>query len=241
MAQCTAPSQGHRTASGRANCPACGGRSYGYSSYSSYYSPPSPTPRSGPSYGGAGSGSGRSSGAGRSRRTRAGGSVSYTPTEWRTVEPLARKAVEQAREHPERRDLFLCHAWDDREGSATDLYDALMSNDASVWFSEKDVALGTQLLREIDKGLKNSRVGIVLVTPALLRAIDAGTIAERELSVLLASGRVIPVAHGTTFEALREVSPMLASHAGLDTAQSSLEDVAAKIAAVAAALAEADA
>ena len=50
----------------------------------------------------------------------------------------------------------------------------------------------------------------------------------------------IPVAHGTTFEALREVSPMLASHAGLDTAHSSLADVAAKVAAAAAALAEDD-
>jgi hypothetical protein len=164
--------------------------------------------------------------------------VSYSPSEWRTVEPLARKAEEQARRFPERRDLFLCHAWGDREGCATELYDRLQSNGASVWFSEKDVGLGKQLLREIDKGLRNSRVGIVLVTPALLRSIEAEGIAEKELSVLLASGRVIPVAHGTTFEALRDVSPMLASHSGLDTAESSLEDVAAKIAAAAAALAD---
>lgn len=163
--------------------------------------------------------------------------MSYTAAEWRSIGPLARKAEEQAVTHPERRDLFLCHAWDDREGSATDLYDALKSNDASVWFSEKDVGLGKQLLREIDKGLRNSRVGIVLVTPALLKSIETEGIAEKELSVLLASGRVIPVAHGATFEALRDVSPMLASHAGLDTAESSLEDVAAKIAAAAAALA----
>ena len=141
------------------------------------------------------------------------------------------------REHPERRDLFLCHAWDDREDSASDLYDRLKYNGATVWFSEKDVALGKQLIREIDKGLRNSRVGIVLVTPALLKSIEAEGIAEKELSVLLASGRVIPVAHGTTFEAFRDVSPMLASHAGLDTAESSLDDVAAKIAAAAAALA----
>lgn len=164
--------------------------------------------------------------------------MSYSSAEWRSIEPLARKAVEQAREHPERRDLFLCHAWDDREGSATELYDRLKSNGATVWFSEKDVPLGKLLIREIDKGLRNSRVGIVLVTPALLRSIETDGIAEKELSVLLASGRVIPVAHGTTFEALREISPMLASHAGLDTAESSLEDVAAKVAAAAAALAD---
>lgn len=238
MARCTAPVYGHRSSAAAARCPACGGRSYYRSSYS--FSPPASSYRSGASSGLVGSTRAGSPGGSRSRRTRAGGSVSYTDSEWRSIEPLARKAVEQAREHPERRDLFLCHAWDDREASASDLYDRLKSNGATVWFSEKDVPLGKQLIREIDKGLRNSRVGIVLVTPALLKSIESEGIAEKELSVLLASGRVIPVAHGTTFEALRDVSPMLASHAGLDTAESSLDDVAAKIAAAAAALADSD-
>lgn len=35
MAQCTAPINGHRTASGRANCPVCGQR--GYNSYPSIF------------------------------------------------------------------------------------------------------------------------------------------------------------------------------------------------------------
>ena len=39
MARCTAPVRGHRTASGRAACPACGGGYRGYSSYGSYSSP----------------------------------------------------------------------------------------------------------------------------------------------------------------------------------------------------------
>src|SRR6266702_4215796 len=56
-----------------------------------------------------------------------GGAVSYTAAEWRTIEPLARQAEEQAREHPERRDLFLCHAWDDRKGAARELCDLLVS------------------------------------------------------------------------------------------------------------------
>lgn len=167
--------------------------------------------------------------------------MSYTSAEWRSIEPLARKAEEQARQHPERRDLFLCHAWEDRNGSATELFDLLKSNDATVWFSERDVGLGKSLLREIDKGLVTSRVGVVLVTPALLTSLAAEGIADKELSALLATDRVIPVAHGTTFDALRDVSPLLASRSGLDTAESSLEEVAAKIAAAAAALAEDDA
>lgn len=167
--------------------------------------------------------------------------MSYSPAEWRSIEPIARKAEEQARQHPERRDLFLCHAWDDREGAATDLYDLLRSNDATVWFSERDVGLGKSLIREIDRGLASSRVGIVLVTPALLKSLAPQGIADKELSALLATDRVIPVAHGTTFDALRDVSPLLASRSGLDTAESSLKDVAAKVAAAAAALAHEDA
>jgi hypothetical protein len=165
--------------------------------------------------------------------------ASYTAVEWRSIEPVAHQAEEQARQHPERRDLFLCHAWEDRNGCATELYDLLKSNAATVWFSERDVRLGKPLLREIDKGLATARIGLVLVTPALLSSLAAEGIADKELSVLLATDRVIPVAHGTTFDALRDVSPMLASRSGLDTAESSLEEVAAKLAA--AALAEDDA
>jgi TIR domain len=161
--------------------------------------------------------------------------VSYTAAEWRTIEPLARQAEEQAREHPERRDLFLCHAWDDRQGAARELCDLLVSLGATVWFSEKDVGLGKSLLREIDRGLANSRIGIVLVTPALLKSLAAEGIADKELSVLLATDRVIPVAHGTTFEALRDVSPLLAARSGLSTRDSSMRDVATKVAAAAAA------
>lgn len=167
--------------------------------------------------------------------------MSYTSAEWRSIEPLARKAEEQARQHPERRDLFLCHAWEDRNGCATELFDLLKSNGATVWFSERDVGLGKSLLREIDRGLVTSRIGIVLVTPALLTSLTAEGIADKELSALLATDRVIPVAHDTTFDALRDVSPLLASRSGLDTAESSLDEVAAKIAAAAAALAEDDA
>ncbi len=228
MSRCTAPVCGHRTASGAANCPACGSRSYYRSP--SYYTPPTR-----PSWSGGGGSSGGSSGAGKSRRLRGGGAVSYTPAEWRTIEPLARQAEEQAREHPERRDLFLCHAWDDRKGAARELCDLLVSLGATVWFSEKDVGLGKSLLREIDKGLANSRIGIVLVTPALLKSLAAEGIADKELSALLATDRVIPVAHDTTFDALRDVSPLLAARSGLSTGHSSMRDVATKVAAAAAA------
>jgi hypothetical protein len=230
MSRCTAPVRGHRTASAAADCPACGGRSRGYGGYGSYSSPsysPSYSP-SGSSGGGRSSGGGSGSSA-RPRWSPAGSSVAYTPAEVRALTPI-RESVEKQASLPDIRDVFLCHAWDDRQEAAKELHDLLVSRGVSVWFSEKDVGLGTPLLRAIDKGLANSRVGIVLVTPALLRRLPAEGIADKELSALLARDRLIPIVHGTTYEALRDVSPLLGSRTGLSTAEEPMAVVAAKLA-----------
>ena len=147
----------------------------------------------------------------------------------RALTPV-RKSVETRAALPDPRDAFLCHAWDDRQGAAKELHDLLVSFGVSVWFSEKDVGLGTPLLREIDKGLAKSRIGIVLVTPALLRRIQGEGIAEKELSALLARDLLVPIVHNTTYEALREVSPLLGSRSGLSTAENPMADIASKLA-----------
>lgn len=224
MARCTAPVNGHRTASGAAACPACSSRSRGYGSYSSY----SASGSSGSSWGGRSS-VGGSGGSAKPRWSRASSSVVYTPAEVRTLTPV-RENVEKRASVPDLRDVFLCHAWDDRKGAAKELHDSLESLGVSVWFSEKDVVLGTGLLREIDKGLVKSRVGIVLVTPALLSRLRGEGIAEKELSALLARDLLVPIVHNTTYEALREVSPLLGSRSGLSTAEEPMAGVAAKLA-----------
>lgn len=225
MARCTAPVYGHRTASGRENCPVCGGRgSYreynSYSSYSSQYSSSSNSSTSPSSVGG-------------QTRTKArwpsvGSNILYTPAEIRTLTPV-RENVEKRSKLPDLRDVFLCHAWDDRKGAAKELHDLLESRGVTIWFSEKDVPLGSPLLREIDKGLAKSRIGIVLVTPSFLERVEGEGIADKELSALLARDLLVPIVHKTTFEDLREVSPLLGSRSGLSTIEESMVDVAAKI------------
>ncbi len=180
-------------------------------------SPTRRTPRRGAA-GLSGVASAGSGSSGRPRWSRAGSSVVYTPAEVRALTPV-RESVEKRASLPDLRDVFLCHAWDDRRGAAKDLHDLLESLGVSVWFSEKDVILGSPLLREIDKGLAKSRVGIVLVTPALLRRLRGEGIADKELSALLARDLLVPIVHNTTYEALREVSPLLGSRSGLSTAE----------------------
>lgn len=153
----------------------------------------------------------------------------YSPTEVTALTPV-RGSVERLAKLPDLRDVFLCHAWDDRKVAAKELHDQLESRGVRVWFSEKDVGLGVPLLRAIDKGLANSKLGIVLVTPALLRRLPTEGIADKELSALLAGERLVPVVHETTYEALRDVSPLLASRSGLSTAEDTMATVAAKLA-----------
>lgn len=235
MARCTAPVNGHRSSAAAANCPACSsryGRSRGYSSYSygsSSYSPSGYTSStSGSSSSSSSSGSGRRTS--KPRWSGAGSAVWYTPEQVQALTPVRENVEKLAASQPDLRDVFLCHAWDDRQGSAKQLHDLLEAKGVRVWFSEKDLGLGVPMMRAIDKGLVNSRVGIVLVTPAMLQRLPTEGVADKELSALLRRERLIPVVHGTTYEELEKVSLLLASRAGLNSAEEPLADIAAKIA-----------
>ena len=227
MTRCTAPVRGHSSSAAAAACPACRYSSSGYGGYGGNRS------YSNSSYSSSGSGSGSSGGGSssspRPRWSRASSSVMYTPAEVRTLTPI-RENVEKLASVPDLRDVFLCHAWDDRQGAAKELHDLLVSRGVSVWFSEKDLGLGVPMMRAIDKGLANSRIGLVLVTPALLIRLPNEGIADKELSALLARDQLVPIVHNTTYDALRAVSPLLGSRSGLSTAEDTMANVAAKLA-----------
>lgn len=205
-----------------------GGRYGSYGSYSPRpsYSPVYQSPSSG---GGTSSGGGSVGGRTRPRWSPGGSSVTYTPDQVRALTPY-RRTVESRAQLAELRDLFLCHAWEDRRGVATELNDLLVAEGVSVWFSEKDIQLGQPFMREIDRGLAKSRAGLVLITPALLERVNNRGVSDKELSELLARDQLIPVVHGTTYEEVRKVSPLLGSRHGLDTAEDSMEVIAIKIA-----------
>lgn len=227
MARCTAPVLGHRSASAAAACPACAdryGRNSSYNSYNSYGSYSSPS-----YYSQGGSGGGSSTNA-RPRWSRAGSSVSYTLAQVQSLTPVRNAVETKTAEQPDLRDVFLCHAWEDRQGAAKQLHDLLEAAGVKVWFSEKDLGLGVPMMRAIDKGLAASRIGLVLVTPALLTRLPKESVADKELSALLAGNRLVPIVHNTTYEALRNVSPLLASRSGLDSAEDSMGVIATKIA-----------
>lgn len=146
----------------------------------------------------------------------------------RALSPV-RISIEKQGPQPDRYDVFLCHAWDDRRTTAKELNDALNHAGVSVWFSENSVSLGSNLMREIDKGLSKSRAGLVLVTASFIDTIKNQGVADKELSALLARDLLVPIVHEVTYDDLREESPLLASRSGLDTAHDTMGEIAVKV------------
>ena len=162
MARCTAPVRGHHSAAAAADCPACGGRygkknsfrvyGSGYSDYGSYSSP---------SYS-----SGRSSTGGSGRRTRkprwsgAGSATWYTPEQVQALAAVRENIENLAVSQPDLRDVFLCHAWDDRQASARELHDLL--EERGVLLSNTFSSFCTFLVLCCDVCLVQSGVGAIV-------------------------------------------------------------------------------
>ena len=62
-------------------------------------------------------------------------------------------------------DVFISHAWEDKETIARPLAKALEAKGLKVWFDEFTLTVGDRLRRSIDRGLAGCRYGIVILSP----------------------------------------------------------------------------
>ena len=62
-------------------------------------------------------------------------------------------------------DAFICHASEDKEAVVSSLARALANAGLSIWYDEFSLKLGDSLRRSIERGLAQSRYGIVIISP----------------------------------------------------------------------------
>lgn len=152
-------------------------------------------------------------------------SVQYTPEE-RLLADRVHEAisVQDVRDY----DVFLSYARIDGLAVATALRSHLEDLGVSVWFAEVAIQPGKSQALQMDRGLRQARSGVVLLTAAYL----AGRFwTERELGALLHKPTLIPVLHGVTFKDVAEYSGILPDLAGFTTDRDSVRVIAEKIAA----------
>lgn len=109
-------------------------------------------------------------------------------------------------------DVFVSHAWEDKAAFVTELVDALTARGLRVWYDDLSLDIGDSLRESIDRGLRDSRYGVVVLSPHFF----AKQWPARELNGLvqkaMGEGRkvVLPVWHHVTRDHVAEYSYPLA-------------------------------
>lgn len=132
-------------------------------------------------------------------------------------------------------DVFVCHAFDDKEAIVRPLAHALRDEDLAVWYDEFELKIGDVLRRKIDEGLIRSRFGVVVLSPAFFAKGWRQYELDGLVTIEVTSDRqvILPVWHNVTQADVMGYSPTLASKLARSTDDRSVEDIAREIAEVA--------
>ena len=127
-------------------------------------------------------------------------------------------------------DVFICHTSEDKAKVVRPLVIALRDAGLSVWYDEFELRIGDSLRRKIDKGLANSRFGVVVLS----RTFFGRGWPEYELDGLVTravSGEqvLLPVWHDVTKREVMDYSSSLADRVARSTATHTVEEIAAEI------------
>lgn len=108
-------------------------------------------------------------------------------------------------------DIFICHASEDKESVVKPLVLKLESKGLRIWYDEFSLSLGDNLRGSIDKGLAQSRFGIVIFSKAFFKKkwpqYELDGLLEREMT---GHKVILPVWHKITHEEMMKYSPSIA-------------------------------
>lgn len=129
-------------------------------------------------------------------------------------------------------DVFVSHAWEDKEDFVEDFVSELEKLNVKVWYDKKRMTLGDSMREKIDAGLKNSKFGIVILSPNYIA--DGKYWTKSELNGLFqkesVGGKVLlPIWHKLTKKEVLDYSPILADRLAMNTASYSPEEIAKEI------------
>jgi RNA-directed DNA polymerase len=133
----------------------------------------------------------------------------------------------------DKRDVFISHASEDKDGFVRPLTELLIKKGLSVWYDEYDISIGDSILEQINYGLRVSRFGVVVLSPNFFAARKTWT--NRELDGLTAAEdvdkqkRILPIWPNISKAQLVAKRATLAGLAAGVTANESLEQIADKI------------
>ncbi len=127
-------------------------------------------------------------------------------------------------------DIFISHASEDKEDIVRELANTLTSLKLKVWYDEFSLSVGDSLTSSIDKGLNQSKYGLVIISKDFLNKkwtdYEYKSLITKEVNGIKC---ILPIWHNISREEVQNFSLYLADKIALNTSANNLKQIALKI------------
>lgn len=133
-------------------------------------------------------------------------------------------------ETPKEYDVFISHASEDKDDVVRPLAIALQNNGLKVWYDEFELKIGDSLRRKIDKGLANSKFGIVVLSRSFISKGWTNYELDGIITKAVSGDQIIlPIWHNITKKEVMDYSPSLADKLARNTSNNTIEEISDEI------------
>ncbi|MDP9349919.1 MAG: DUF1883 domain-containing protein [Chloroflexota bacterium] len=127
-------------------------------------------------------------------------------------------------------DVFISHASEDKDEVVRPLAHALQDQGLEVWYDEFELRIGDSLRRKIDRGLANSRFGVVVLSESFFGKGWPNYELDGLVTRSVGGEQVLlPIWHNISKRAVIEYSPSLADKLARSTSTHTVEEIATEI------------
>ena len=129
-------------------------------------------------------------------------------------------------------DVFISHAFEDKEEFVDELVEELKKLNLKIWYDTDKLHWGDSMRDRIDKGLSKSKYGIVVLSPNYIAEHKYWTKAELNglFQVETINGKtILPIWHNLTKKQVVEYSPIIADKKALTTALMTPKEIAVEL------------
>ncbi|WP_314051914.1 toll/interleukin-1 receptor domain-containing protein [Dialister invisus] len=126
-------------------------------------------------------------------------------------------------------DVFVSHAWEDKESFVDEFVQCLCDRKIKVWYDKTQIKWGDSMRARIDAGLQKSKFGVVVLSPDYISEGKYWTKAELDGLFQLESvgGKMLlPIWHNLTKKQVMDFSPTLACKLAMTTAAMTADEIA---------------
>lgn len=128
-------------------------------------------------------------------------------------------------------DVFISHASEDKDEVVRPLAYALVQRGIKVWYDEFELHIGDSLRRKIDRGLANSRFGVVVISRSFIKKGWTNYELDGIMTKAVSGEQVLlPIWHDITKKEVLDYSPSLVDKVARDTTTNTIEEIADEIA-----------